>query len=85
MLGWVMEQGEMTVARAGQDPRHFYEKADSPPPSPCFDGYTWEERERDYLHFLLKKYKWNVTRAARAAGLKRSTFGSRMKRLGISR
>ncbi len=55
------------------------------PPSPSFDGYTWEELERDYVRFLLKKYKWNVTRAAQAAGLKRSTFSSRMKRLGISR
>jgi len=55
------------------------------PISPSFDNYTWEELEQDYVRFLLKKYKWNVTRAAQAAGLKRSTFCSRMKRLGISR
>jgi transcriptional regulator of acetoin/glycerol metabolism len=34
---------------------------------------------------LLEKYKWNVTRAASEADLKRTTFTSRMKKLGINK
>ena len=44
-----------------------------------------KEMERTYILSLLKKMKWNVTEAAAQAGIKRTTFTSRMKRLGISR
>ena len=44
---------------------------------------TWEEVERNYILSLLERNRWVITHAARAAGLKRSTFDSRMKRLGI--
>jgi len=47
--------------------------------------YTWDELERAYVLSLLEKYKWHVTRAAKQAGLTRSTFNSRMRRLGIKR
>jgi transcriptional regulator of acetoin/glycerol metabolism len=50
---------------------------------PSFDGYSWEELERAYVLYLLEKNRWHITRAAREAGLNRSTFDSRMKRLGI--
>ncbi len=48
-----------------------------------FDGYTWETLERDYVLYLLEKNKWHITRAARDAGVNRSTFDSRMKKLNI--
>ncbi len=50
---------------------------------PSFDGYTWEALEREYVLYLLEKNKWHVTRAAKEAGVIRSTFDSRMKKLGI--
>jgi transcriptional regulator with GAF, ATPase, and Fis domain len=50
-----------------------------------FAGYSWKELERDYVMYLLEKNRWNVTRAANDAKINRSTFDSRMKKLGISR
>jgi len=50
-----------------------------------FAGYTWEELEKDYVLYLLNKNRWNITRAANEAGIIRSTFDSRMKRLGIDK
>jgi transcriptional regulator with GAF, ATPase, and Fis domain len=60
------------------DGSHFAERSDSP-----FAGYSWRELERNYVTYLLEKNKWNVTRAANDAGLNRSTFDSRVKKLGI--
>ncbi len=48
-----------------------------------FDGCSWEELERRYVLHLLEKNKWNITRAAKEAGVNRSTFDSRMKKLNI--
>ena len=48
-----------------------------------FAGYSWEELEKDYVLYLLDKNKWNITRAANDAKVNRSTFDSRMKKLGI--
>jgi transcriptional regulator with GAF, ATPase, and Fis domain len=48
-----------------------------------FDGCSWEELERRYVFHLLEKNRWNITRAAREAGVNRSTFDSRMKKLNI--
>jgi transcriptional regulator with GAF, ATPase, and Fis domain len=48
-----------------------------------FDGYSWEELEREYVLHLLEKNRWHVTRAAKEAGVNRSTFDSRMKKLNI--
>ncbi|MBF0228004.1 MAG: hypothetical protein HQK63_00175 [Desulfamplus sp.] len=48
-----------------------------------FGNQTWDELEENYIRFLLKKNNWNVTWAAKASGLNRSTFASRMRRLGI--
>ncbi|MBF0468056.1 MAG: sigma 54-interacting transcriptional regulator, partial [Desulfamplus sp.] len=50
-----------------------------------FGNLTWDQLEENYIRFLLKKNNWNVTWAARAAGLNRSTFASRMRRLGIKK
>ena len=46
---------------------------------------TWPGLERAYVKALMKKYNWNVTWAARASGVNRSTFASRMRKLDIRR
>jgi len=51
----------------------------------AFEGYSWEGLERDYVLYLLNKNKWNITRAAGDARMNRSTFNSRMKKLGINK
>jgi transcriptional regulator with GAF, ATPase, and Fis domain len=48
-----------------------------------FVGHTFKSLEKAYILFLLEKNRWNITRAAADADLNRSTFDSRMKRLGI--
>jgi len=48
-----------------------------------FEGYAWVELEKAYVYFLLNKNKWSITRAAQDAQVNRSTFASRMARLGI--
>jgi transcriptional regulator of acetoin/glycerol metabolism len=50
-----------------------------------FAGKDWDTVEREYVMHLLERHRWVISRAAREAGLKRSTFDSRMKRLGISK
>ena len=52
---------------------------------PPFANYSWQELEKAYVTYLLERNKWNVTRAASEAGINRSTFDSRMKKLGIHR
>ena len=46
-------------------------------------GYSWEGLEREYIQSLLDQTKWNIAAASRKAGVKRSTFDARMRRLGI--
>ncbi len=46
---------------------------------------TWPGLEEVYVRVLLKKYNWNITWAARASGINRSTFASRMRKLNIHR
>lgn len=48
-----------------------------------FGNCTWLEVEKSYALYLLEKNSWNVTWAARDSGLNRSTFASRLRRLGI--
>jgi transcriptional regulator with GAF, ATPase, and Fis domain len=50
-----------------------------------FDHYSWRELDKAYVLHLLDKHRWNVTRAAKETGVNRSTFDSRMKRLGIDK
>jgi transcriptional regulator with GAF, ATPase, and Fis domain len=50
-----------------------------------FDGRSWEEIEKSYALHLLEKHKWHITRAAKEAGVNRSTFDARLKKLGISK
>ncbi|CAN2047815.1 hypothetical protein GMMP1_500021 [Candidatus Magnetomoraceae bacterium gMMP-1] len=48
-----------------------------------FNNNSYAEVEKNYIYFLLRKNKWNRTQAAKDAGINRSTFVSRMKRLGV--
>lgn len=62
--------------------------ADPEPPGPSASpphlcDKTWEEVEREYVLGLLEKCRWNITQAASKAGVNRSTFDSRIKKLGI--
>jgi transcriptional regulator with GAF, ATPase, and Fis domain len=50
-----------------------------------FAGYTWHALDKAYVTYLLAKNNWVVTRAASDAGINRSTFDSRMKKLGIKK
>ncbi|MDY6903869.1 MAG: sigma 54-interacting transcriptional regulator [Thermodesulfobacteriota bacterium] len=61
-------------ATSGKNQRH---------PTGFFTDQTWRDIERAYVHHLLETHKWNITQCARTAGLNRSTFDSRLKRLGI--
>ncbi|MBI4774280.1 MAG: sigma-54-dependent Fis family transcriptional regulator [Deltaproteobacteria bacterium] len=57
---------------------------DAGPQEPLSE-YSWRELERRYFLELLEKNKWSVTRSARDADMKRTTFDARMRKLGISR
>ncbi len=46
---------------------------------------TWPQLEKEYVVSLLKKNNWNITWAAKASGINRSTFASRMRKLEIKR
>jgi transcriptional regulator with GAF, ATPase, and Fis domain len=46
-------------------------------------GLSWEGMERRYVLQLMERHRWNVTKAAEEAGVNRSTFDSRLKKLGI--
>ncbi|MCP4720298.1 MAG: sigma-54-dependent Fis family transcriptional regulator, partial [Desulfobacteraceae bacterium] len=48
-------------------------------------GLTWPGLEKTYVQLLLKKHNWNITWAAKASGINRSTFASRMRKLDIKR
>ncbi len=50
-----------------------------------FGDKTWLEVERAYALYLLERNAWNITWAARDSGLNRSTFASRMRRLGLKK
>jgi transcriptional regulator with GAF, ATPase, and Fis domain len=70
---------------AGPPPeRPDHAESASPTPVPLA-RYAWHELERDYMLALLENSRWNISRAARMAGLNRSTFNSRLRRLGIKK
>jgi transcriptional regulator with GAF, ATPase, and Fis domain len=71
-------------SRSHKEPVLSSKSIDSMGDSP-FSGYSWEKLERDYVLYLLNKNKWNITRAADDAKMNRSTFNSRMKKLGIQK
>lgn len=86
--GTVIEAGDIPPASelaVSRESTPDTEAAPAAAPSADLAAYTWEELERTYALALLDKYKWNVTKAARAAGVNRSTFDSRLRKLGISK
>ncbi|WP_320044575.1 sigma 54-interacting transcriptional regulator [uncultured Desulfobacter sp.] len=46
---------------------------------------TWPNLEKAYVIALMEKFNWNITWAAKASGINRSTFASRMRKLDINR
>jgi transcriptional regulator with GAF, ATPase, and Fis domain len=78
------EPEESYVPSPAQPPGAMDTLSSSPPPAPD-TGASMEKMERQYILSVLEMTKWNVTAAARHAGIKRTTFSSRMKKLGISR
>jgi transcriptional regulator with GAF, ATPase, and Fis domain len=60
------------------------DEPESSQPMP-FGQRSWEEVEREYVQHLLMSNHWNITQAARLAKVNRSTFVSRMRRLGIAK
>lgn len=54
-------------------------------PQELFGGRSWEEVERGYVRYLMKANNGNITQAAKVAKVNRSTFVSRMRRLGVTR
>ncbi len=52
-------------------------------PPRALGDYSWEELERAYALELMERAKWNITKAAAMAGVNRSTFDSRLKKLGV--
>jgi transcriptional regulator of acetoin/glycerol metabolism len=46
---------------------------------------TWPDLEKAYVRALMEKFNWNITWAAKASGINRSTFASRMRKLDIHR
>ncbi|MCP4117940.1 MAG: sigma-54-dependent Fis family transcriptional regulator [Desulfobacteraceae bacterium] len=74
--------GEMPLPQVpGQEAR--LPARDARPGEIDFGNCTWLEVEKNYALYLLEKNSWNVTWAARDSGLNRSTFASRLRRLGI--
>jgi transcriptional regulator with GAF, ATPase, and Fis domain len=89
--------GQITFESLPKTIRNFRKNIDSKPaeteqkapqaakPVQDLSNMTWNEMEREYILCLLKKCKWNISEASRKAAINRSTFDSRMKRLGLSK
>jgi len=80
----VGQRRRRTDRRRPPDRSFSEEEPDYFQPMP-FDRRSWEEVERDYVLYLMKTNNWNITRAAKTAKVNRSTFVSRMRRLGVAR
>jgi transcriptional regulator with GAF, ATPase, and Fis domain len=89
VAGNVIEAGDIPPAHEIGEARQAAKAAGETTPGTGavtdLTGFTWDELERAYALALLEKYKWNVTKAARTAGVNRSTFDSRLRKLGISK
>ena len=78
-----VDTGTQTPARQRLSERHTV--APAAPVSAPLTRYAWHELEMAYMLALLEENRWNISRAARLAGLNRSTFNSRLRRLGIKK
>lgn len=84
---WLVERESLEETPSlpdGQSNGHsFSQPGTQSAPYNGFADHTFQTLEKAYILFLLEKNRWNITRAAADADLNRSTFDSRMKRLGI--
>ena len=87
MVKLILVSGEGEVIQPGDLPPAVLDADPAPYSDPAAEavaaGGSWEDVEREYASQLLRKHHWIISRAAREAGLKRSTFDSRLKKLGI--
>jgi transcriptional regulator of acetoin/glycerol metabolism len=67
------------------DPTHSDPQADTSQYLRDISAMTWPDLEKAYVRALMEKFNWNITWAAKASGINRSTFASRMRKLDISR
>jgi transcriptional regulator with GAF, ATPase, and Fis domain len=77
--------GERPLSQAMEDPSALRHPKSAPSDALHLTGLTWEDVEKSYALFLLEKFEGNITRAAKVANLNRSTFDSRLARLGIKK
>lgn len=86
--GPVIDVADIPSPPEGAEPPHPKPADEAPTPQPAappLASYSWEELERAYALALMEKFKWNVSKAARQAGVNRSTFDSRLRKLGINK
>ncbi|MEW5912074.1 MAG: sigma-54-dependent Fis family transcriptional regulator [Thermodesulfobacteriota bacterium] len=76
---------EGPVVEPGHLPPHLGQGgAEDVGAGPAFgEGLSWDEMERAYAQHLLARHQGNVSRAAVEARVNRSTFNSRLARLGL--
>jgi transcriptional regulator with GAF, ATPase, and Fis domain len=100
LIRYLMVTTENECIDLGDLPLHITEReqgvepysVQTVPPGDCSDQFdhmlgtmTWPELEKKYVKVLLKRNNWNITWAAKDAGINRSTFASRMRKLKITR
>ncbi len=56
---------------------------EGPSPTLNMEGLTWSEVEETYAKFVLESSDGNISRASKIANVNRSTFDSRLAKLGI--
>ena len=79
----VLSQGEELAWPEGEYVPKQDDAAESEVEAAVETFKTLEEMERDYILYVLKKLDGNQSKAAGVLGLKRTTFISRLKKLGI--
>jgi len=67
------------------DPMHSDPQANGAQYLRDISAMTWPDLEKAYVRALMEKFNWNITWAAKASGINRSTFASRMRKLDIHR
>jgi DNA-binding NtrC family response regulator len=75
----------VSAPATGEPQAPAFPTAPAPGRDLAFGERTWEQVEKAYVRYLLEQYDGNVTRAAKAAAINRSTFASRMRKLGITK
>lgn len=83
--GLPLPQGQTQPAAPPSPNAGSAEQTPQPEPGSSFKDLSWADVDQAYVEFLLEKNKWNVSQAAREAQVNRSTFDSRMKKMGLSK